>query len=535
MPELMRTKHSFPNLALATPVNHGDTVHYPNLNKAIAELVLETADSEEIGISIGGQPLGQFRFEARQEFLQLATQYSRQYGDFDTASNLNCILMTGHQPDLFHSGVWYKNFVLSKLGKQANASCINLIVDNDICSRCFTNVPVRRDGKFSVKPVAFDSPGYAIPFEERRVEDDTTFRTFVDRASEAIQPIVPNPIVQRLWPLVLEARKRAPQEVSLGFPIAAGRHLLEKESGLKTLELPLSRLADTTSFLLFCSTIISRRASFLVTYNQAVRDYRERFKVRSRSHPVPELEQIDDWTETPFWIWNSDQPFRRRLFARQCGARLDLADLSGWETSIVGDEPGKDPMTRLRGQGIKVRPRALITTMYCRLVLSDLFVHGIGGAKYDRLTDRICELFFGVAPPPFIAVSATMRLAGHAPLVSAEEISNLKRKRRDLEYHPELFVDTKLAEAGMWAAKKRELIAAAAKNRFSKQQHHRISECNQQLQKFLRHQLLRIDERMMQKTKIRQNQKAIGSREASFCLFADNLIDELKDLACSTN
>ena len=35
-------------------------------------------------------------------------------------------------------------------------------------------------------------------------------------------------------------------------------------------------------------------------------------------------------------------------------------------------------------------------TLWARLLLCDLFIHGIGGAQYDRVTDLIVENYFGV-------------------------------------------------------------------------------------------------------------------------------------------
>ena len=43
--------------------------------------------------------------------------------------------------------------------------------------------------------------------------------------------------------------------------------------------------------------------------------------------------------------------------------------------------------------GWELRPRALTLTIWARLLIADLFVHGIGGAKYDRISDtmrRVC-------------------------------------------------------------------------------------------------------------------------------------------------
>ena len=61
-------------------------------------------------------------------------------------------------------------------------------------------------------------------------------------------------------------------------------------------------------------------------------------------------------------------------------------------------------------QGQKVRSRALTNTLFARLFLADLFVHGIGGGKYDELTDDIIRRFYGCEPPAFLVLSATRLL-----------------------------------------------------------------------------------------------------------------------------
>ena len=67
-------------------------------------------------------------------------------------------------------------------------------------------------------------------------------------------------------------------------------------------------------------------------------------------------------------------------------------------------------MAELAGRGIRLRTRALITTLFARLFLGDLFLHGIGGAKYDQVTDLLVERFFGVKPPGYMTLTATLRL-----------------------------------------------------------------------------------------------------------------------------
>ena len=54
-----------------------------------------------------------------------------------------------------------------------------------------------------------------------------------------------------------------------------------------------------------------------------------------------------------------------------------------------------DAWRSLEAHGFKIRTRALTTTMFARLFLADLFIHGIGGGIYDELTDRIIERYYG--------------------------------------------------------------------------------------------------------------------------------------------
>ena len=85
-------------------------------------------------------------------------------------------------------------------------------------------------------------------------------------------------------------------------------------------------------------------------------------------------------------------------------------------------------------RGIKIRTRALATTLFARLVLSDLFLHGIGGAKYDQVTDDIARRFFGFSLPEFATASATLRLPIVRPAVTHDSIREVRQRapRADL-------------------------------------------------------------------------------------------------------
>ncbi len=95
----------------------------------------------------------------------------------------------------------------------------------------------------------------------------------------------------------------------------------------------------------------------------------------------------------------------------------------------------------LAERGIRIRTRALITTLAARLLLGDLFLHGIGGAKYDQVTDRLIADFFGLEPPGYMVVSGTLHLpVSHQPARS-DDLLQLRHRIRELEFHPERFVE----------------------------------------------------------------------------------------------
>ena len=41
------------------------------------------------------------------------------------------IFLAGHQPELFHPGVWFKNFALGDLARRYQATAVNLVIDSD--------------------------------------------------------------------------------------------------------------------------------------------------------------------------------------------------------------------------------------------------------------------------------------------------------------------------------------------------------------------------------------------------------------------
>ena len=201
--------------------------------------------------------------------------------------------------------------------------------------------------------------------------------------------------------------------------------------------------------------------------------------IRSRSHPVPNLAVEDDWREAPLWAWTSSQPRRSRLSV-QAGRGPAGARGRGVAAVVAEIPPGRaSELVRayqeLASHGFKVRSRALVTTLYCRLFLADFFLHGIGGGKYDELTDDLIRQWYGVKPPGFGVLTATLHLPFHRYPGTVEDQRAAARRLRDLHFNPQRYLPRngntdpetarQLAEREQWV-KRTPAAAASKKQRF---------------------------------------------------------------------
>ncbi len=473
-----------------------------------------------------GKSLAALAHQARQELVEQARQWTARYRPVPPpeATPGERLVLAGHQPHLFHPGVWFKNFALGRVAMGCGATAINLVIDSDTMKSPAVLVPTGSVDRPAVVPVPLDAPGPIIPYEERRVLDRGVFRTFSRRAAQALAPLVRDPMVCALWALV-EGRLRDTD--NLGQCLAESRHQWEAQWGLATLEVPQSRVCSLPAFAWFAAHLLAELPRFAPIHNAAVAEYRRIHRIRSTAHPVPDLAIEDPWIEAPFWVWTAQSPERRRLFVRVDQDRLTLSDRGPWEEVVPvpgGDiQPAAERILALGRQGIKLRSRALITTLWARLVLGDLFIHGIGGAKYDQVTDAIIARFFGVAPPAIMVISATLQLPIVRRPVTADHVRHVERRLRDLTWHPETaleweaIADRPAAEA-LVAAKRRWIETPPAPDN-ARTRFREIRRINAALQVWLEPKRRALEARRAELVEALRAEAILGSREYAFCLY----------------
>jgi hypothetical protein len=450
---------------LRVPDRDGAVVAEPPLGEAGALLGANRRRLRQ-GRPLLGRPWADLQHRSRRAAVEAACQYLGRRGEPLPAVDPAALLLAGHQPELFHPGVWAKNFALQGLARRHGATSLNLVVDNDTVKTTALRLPAPPPPRSPwpyLATVPFDRWGGEAPYEERAVADPELFAGFGERATALLRGWDYTPLLPSFWAEVMRQAESTPL---LGERFAGARRALERAWGCHNLEVPISALDRTEPFAWFACHLLAELPRFHALYNLCVRDYRARHGIRSPTHPVPDLAAEDGWLETPFWGWRAGQARRGRLFARQLPDRLELrAGADPWPALPRPEEsrpgPGVAAWQALEGQGFKVRSRALTTTLYARLFLGDLFLHGIGGGKYDELTDELIRRFYGLEPPAYIVLSATRWLPLPAAPVGPEDRRRLIRELRDVHYNPQRRLGELDHDAGLraLAERKQEWIA----------------------------------------------------------------------------
>ena len=494
---------------------------------------------------IGDMRLWELVAATRREVLTVAAEYTGHYRDVHRPDDVadwiaRPIIMGGHQPELFHPGVWLKNSALDAYARKVGGTAINLIVDTDRCVRTSVGVPVGSPREAHLEDVPFDAIGPEMAWEERGVLDVDCFASFGDRASDLLAPLEPQPILRRWWPLAVE---RAAEGHRLGLALAQARHILEERFGLQTLELPVSEMVRLPTVMVFMGWLLARARQLHEAYNAALAAYRREHRVRGRGRPMPDLAVRHDadgeWLEVPWWLWSRDDPRRRRVFANvETPGALALSDMETLrvELPIAADtSPSKwvDALSRMEEHQLRLRPRAVTTTLVSRLLVADVFVHGIGGAAYDRLTDDIVRRLTGCDPPRHAVVSGTLRLPlerafpGFDTADPAGDLAAVHRKLRDLEFHPERHlepVDAQPQAVRDLVTEKWRWIETFPTPTLAQRRCREIRAANEKMAAFTRHEREGLLGRLPALDAEIRARKVLVTRDAPWCFFPEKTL-----------
>lgn len=306
------------------------------------------------------------------------------------------LIMTGHQAEWFHPGILARFFALEEAGERFAADAIvELIVDQDINDPLRLAAPIQVAGTLTVADISLLDPAEGGAAQHRNTDSA--------KPTGQVAPVSIDPSRDRLplgaplgalvdnardglfkMRVALHAQQKAPnlalQVWKAAARLRAGvdrvtttKHSTDGPAGFKRETLSASRMCETTLWSHLLDLMRADPHRMRHSYNNAVAE--------SSAAGIAPLAGRGDQVELP--LWRIDANGRRHPAWH---SDLDDADIILW-------------------------PRALMMTGFARFCLCDLFIHGLGGAAYDRITEQWWRDWLKVELAPMVTVSATMWLS----------------------------------------------------------------------------------------------------------------------------
>lgn len=396
--------------------------------------------------------LSQLRSSARTRLVDAAQQYVRRLSDIAAQAHVAIeaaevltgdsqtqpIIMTGHQPVMFHGGLTFKYDCTEQTAVNHTAIGIAVTIDTDEGDP--GAFPYPQIDTAATKQSAKQLNLAEISFCESRGLYGSVPLLTADQLNARLQTVRTN-LEQTAGPHALKDFEKIGREycrLATAGVSAAEANLITRWSrgiGSRLLELPLSSICCFPEVLQLTASVLTETRTFVAAYNNSLQQFRKHHSLRNQVNPFPDLQTSDEGTELPFWVVDTDHQTRHRLFMHTVDRVLTLV-ANG--KPIAPCPPGEavDVLNRLALRNVQLIPRGALITAFLRLLFADLFVHGIGGGHYDAFTTTFIESWWEVAPPPFVVASASEYLFA-ARRSKIQNLQVLNQNLRDLRFNPQ--------------------------------------------------------------------------------------------------
>jgi len=318
------------------------------------------------------------------------------------------LFVTGHQAELHHPGVWIKNAVINAAATRTAGAALHLSIDTDAPKHLDVRWP-GPSGQIRAMPLSDDPVLSVTPWSGLVA---TPSPAHLDMLRSSIRQDAESwPFEPAIWGFFDSARRLSLDSPCLDATLVNACHELDWSLGLRHQAILADPVFSCPPYLLFVHALLSQADRLAGDYNTALAEYRIAAHIHSPARPMPDLAVAADQIEVPFWLDNLALAKRSRAAVRRDRGRFVLAASEGaafeFEASADAETAAAALGQFLREHRLRLSPRALTLTIFIRLFIADQFVHGIGGAQYDQVSDRVISSFVGMSPPKFAVATAT--------------------------------------------------------------------------------------------------------------------------------
>lgn len=423
------------------------------------------------------------------------------------------LFATGHQTELLHPGVWIKNALIDEAAKATGGAAYHFAVDTDQPKHLTlrwpgTSVSLSDDPAMTTADwsglLAPPTPAHLTAIEQQ-------FRTA--KQDWPFEPLLGD---------FLHSMKRLTMEAeTLDAALVNAIHEIDWKLGLRHHAMIVSPIFQSEPYLALVHHVLSRSCEFAADYNAALAAYRQEQGITNPGRPMPDLRQDADGCEVPFWLDDLSARSRSRANVKRAGGVMVLHHGDGDDFVLDPAKPAADATAQLlawlRRHNLRLSPRALMLTTFLRLLVADNFVHGIGGGRYDQVTDRLIAGHFRLPPPKFAVSTATLFF----PTAGQQErvcLPCLQQEGHRLKHNA-------LGE------RKREMVAAiAAAPRRSLERSRAFSEMRQALTTAAREPLLKWQQRLADAKATAERQAQVFDRELFYPIQPADRLQKLIDI-----
>lgn len=447
-------------------------------------------------------------------------------------------VITGHQVEFYHAGVWAKVLLADHLAKLSGGTAVDILVDHDTVDRLGFALP-RHNAQGEWEKVWHTwAPADAVAADGLAAPDSRQKESWCDEvlAAAAGSGLIEADALDDF----IHFLQRGTQTDYVGWMDAARRQF-ETQFGLHVHHVRSSELCRSAAWAAFAGLWLIHADQWTVHYNQAIADYQARHHIKSPSRPMPPLAVSESILELPFWIYHRGRPRERLLLDRRDRSIVNTSGRIRWPEGDGDQLQAAEQFQQvLETHQLCIRPRALTLTMYVRTFLADAFIHGIGGAMYDEMTDQIASAI-GLPIGGYLCASAGWLLpAGRTRQIAVADLARLTMRHHHLRHNPQLVYQhaDSTSQAAALLAERQQLIAAlsvrsdrrdpaaaALRTARFRRLHAVNAQCIQ-----MSGELERLDRAMAETRAALRREQVLGDREYFFALHGQDSLRELQRL-----
>jgi len=414
---------------------------------------------------------------------------------------------------------------------------MHLVLDHDVCDTSMV-LPVKNYNEslsFENIEIEPEDTNKDIPLEFRAVPNRENITAFLNKVINESS----NQICRDVW-LDYSLYKNITSLRNVADLMTYLQAAVSYALGLNILYLPVSEMCSTNAFHSFVLSVICDAEEFAHYYNRGINLLCNNNGSNIRNNiKFLEIDDESNIVELPFWLVSQNGQ-RSSLWATKKSMYIEIGiknkvlgniDSSSWDNEIA------QLYKLLEENNYRIRPKAITLTLFARLFLADIFIHGIGAKSYEPVTDYILENYCRMRLLKYSIATSTMTISSKNEVnVLQDHVSFLKSQKRELKFKPENFINESILNtepvASLVQMKKQKITLCqddCISDEERKSAWHSISQINMVLSSYAQDTLEELETLIMNSENEIASNKVFAYRGFFFGLFPDHELQKLSD------